>query len=458
MAENSKTNKLNIFAVGTNTTSVSQIKTLKKKIVEQATAGSPTTNDWSEDIIIGANAFIYTNKGIKLTNTSFKEGGYSLIVGKNHQVADNLTSTILLGSGSTTNVPLGVIAIGQDNAAYSTDNLGGLLPPILIGNGNISQGSQYSLAIGNDNTTKGDNNILIGKNLISQSTNSNQLIYGQFNDPDTTATLIIGDGINNSNRHNVLIANNDAVNIYGKNTLKLGISDSNTEYINISPDIMNFNALHDITIGTSSTASSISLKNPNYTFIQGSAGILKLGDLNTKNQIATTPMWDINNYNVLYTAAGTSTSGLHLTDNRSINITNKLDKGSIMYIKYHLNSYYTDTTKSDMLRVTVDNETVISQDYGFYGGIASGTTGVYRLNEDSYICVFHLNKDINNKIINISIQSQRTIDSHEGSVINSGTWIEEVGVQDNSQKAYIDINTIISNMSDKLLYLLNINK
>jgi len=165
---------------------IKQIKTVKQKIIEYDNDGNPTSSYLTNDIIIGANAYIYTNNGIALSSASSAEPSlFSVSIG------DQTTAT-----------------------------------------------SDGGIAIGNHTTSNSANSIAIGSHVVTNP-NQSQIVLGKFNVDDANSVFIIGDGDDSNNCHNVftvmqdgmvkLSSKDNMVNISGNH----GVNIIGSDYVSI---------------------------------------------------------------------------------------------------------------------------------------------------------------------------------------------------------------------------------
>lgn len=139
-------------------------------------------------------------------------------------------------------------------------------------------GKKSGTFAGDYNAVYGDNSVALGgSNLISIS--SNQVVMGTFNNPSTSALLVVGTGTSNANRANVLEVNSNSVTVVG-NISASGVIYSNqintlgtgTPTISSGSDIQ-LNAVTRVTVATTP------LRLANLSSIQRDALTPLFGDL-----------------------------------------------------------------------------------------------------------------------------------------------------------------------------------
>jgi hypothetical protein len=139
-------------------------------------------------------------------------------------------------------------------------------------------GKKSGTFAGDYNAVFGDNSVALGgSNLISIS--SNQVVMGTFNNPSTSALLVVGTGTSNANRANVLEVNGNSVTVVG-NISASGVIYSNqintlgtgTPTISSGSDIQ-LNAVTRVTVATTP------LRLANLSSIQRDALTPLFGDL-----------------------------------------------------------------------------------------------------------------------------------------------------------------------------------
>lgn len=220
-----------------------QIKTVKQKVIKYDNDGNPTSSYLTNDIIVGANAYVYTNNGIALSSASSAEPS------------------------------LFSVSIGDQTTATS--------------NGGI--------AIGSHTTSNNTNSIAIGSYLQTNSSQQNQIVLGKFNEDDSNSVFTIGDGSDSGHTHNVfkvkqdgsvyLTAKDGSVNIWTN-----GSSDSDIVYISgngveIEGDSKGVKLTGDGRLSLQSTASYVDIVGKGYVSINstGSAstdGSIRIGNIN----------------------------------------------------------------------------------------------------------------------------------------------------------------------------------
>lgn len=109
---------------------------------------------------------------------------------------------------------------------------GGMVKCVGLGNSEVYGNFSYGLGwrgvvlgdksgtfAGDYNSVFSNNSVAIGgNNLISNAGNNNQVVMGTFNDPNTNALLVVGNGTSNANRSNALEVASNQVNVYGNVT------------------------------------------------------------------------------------------------------------------------------------------------------------------------------------------------------------------------------------------------
>ena len=109
---------------------------------------------------------------------------------------------------------------------------GGMVKNVVLGTsesyGNYSYGLGFRGAVlgnksgtfaGDYNAVFGDNSVALGgSNLINNVSRNNQVVMGTFNNPNTNALLVVGNGTSNANRSNALEVTSNQVNVYGNVT------------------------------------------------------------------------------------------------------------------------------------------------------------------------------------------------------------------------------------------------
>lgn len=80
-------------------------------------------------------------------------------------------------------------------------------------------GDRSGTFAGDYNTVFGNNSVALGgNNLINNVGRNNQVVMGTFNNPNTNALLVVGNGTSNANRSNTLEVESNQVNVYGNVT------------------------------------------------------------------------------------------------------------------------------------------------------------------------------------------------------------------------------------------------
>ena len=173
-----------------------QIKSVRR-VLEK---GNDNMSILSRDVIVGANAYLYTNRNILLTTFIKKDSN------------------------------------GKAIATIDTDfGLGSIYAGV-----NVFGKGDYSLNIGKDNNVNTNYSAAIGTGLVP--TTNNGIVIGQYNKLDTQAKyVVIGGGTSNTNRKDLVTINtagvteiNNSDNADGLNTGALrvvgGILSQGTNY------------------------------------------------------------------------------------------------------------------------------------------------------------------------------------------------------------------------------------
>lgn len=227
---------------------IKQIKTVKQKVIEYDNDGNPTSSYLTNDIIVGANAYIYTNNGIALSSASSAEPSlFSVSIG------DQTTAT----------------------------NEGGI-------------------AIGSHTTSNSTNSIAIGSYLQTNSSQQNQIVLGKFNGNNANSVFTIGDGSDSNNPHNVFtVMQNGSVYLSAKdgsiNIATYGTDSGDEVWIHghgveIEGDSEGIKLTGDGRLSLQSTASYVNIVGKGYVSINSTGnastdGIITIGNIdgNTVN-------------------------------------------------------------------------------------------------------------------------------------------------------------------------------
>jgi len=118
----------------------------------------------------------------------------------------NVGSVNWLSGGMVKNVVLGT------SESYGNYSYG-------LGWRGVVLGDKSGTFAGDYNAVFGDNSVAIGgNNLINNVGRNNQVVMGTFNNPNTNALLVVGNGTSNANRSNVLEVQSNQANVYGNVT------------------------------------------------------------------------------------------------------------------------------------------------------------------------------------------------------------------------------------------------
>jgi len=200
-------------------------------------AFSATTGLWSGST--GFQSLIHNNSTGNVAN-----GTYA-IAGNSGNIAGGVNSTVFGNNNSSTGLA-SFVGGGNNNSSSSLRSfIGG-------GNNNVASGINSSVIGGDYNVALGINSFAGGRGSVASN---HQFVIGEWNDSGNTTNgaFIIGNGINSSNRRNVLEVlenNNNAVLING---LGNGISDIAFSVTNgvTSNSILNVRGNGNIGINTS---------------------------------------------------------------------------------------------------------------------------------------------------------------------------------------------------------------
>ena len=85
-----------------------------------------------------------------------------------------------------------------------------------LGHRGVTMGNYSGTFAGDGNIVYGNNSVAIGgNNLISSTNSNNQVVMGTYNNTDTNALLLVGNGTSENNRSNVLVATTGGVSVNG---------------------------------------------------------------------------------------------------------------------------------------------------------------------------------------------------------------------------------------------------
>lgn len=130
----------------------------------------------------------------------------------------NGASSVALGSDTTANGS-GSFAVGQNTVANGAQSIaGGYMTTAsgvnatALGNQTTAQGNN-SLAHGNGSLAEGDNSVALGEGAYAKE--KNQVVVGKFNEQDTIALFVVGNGIDDTLRKNAFTVRNNGAIVFG---------------------------------------------------------------------------------------------------------------------------------------------------------------------------------------------------------------------------------------------------
>lgn len=183
------------------------------------TTGKLNTNNGANSIVAGLRNTNTSNHSLIIGDTNTNNGISNIIGGVNNTTSTNSRHSLVVGSNNTNNYIRNIIG-GADNIVEGHDNIvGGIYANVLQDDSDEGNyGCNLVCVSGNSNFktyVKGygswaggqghqiTNKCVFAHGTANKSSRDNQTILGAYNNPNSDALFIIGNGTSNANRLNV---------------------------------------------------------------------------------------------------------------------------------------------------------------------------------------------------------------------------------------------------------------